>query len=185
MVWADLNDADHGEVSFTVYLNQIGENAKFELAGDRLGAILGVGVRDDVAKLAAGSIYSARKWWPVNRARRAAGNDEGLTAVRTLIQGRWARGEGLRLAGVASSSPAARILLPRDVIHLPRAQILTPTTRIAAEEWSSVVKCSEPEQATVPWANSFSQPDSHSLGSIFSQTYMVTYSMLCSKIVEL
>jgi hypothetical protein len=71
-----------------VYLNRIGENAKFELAGDRLGAILGVGVRDDVAKLAAGSIYSARKRWPVNRARRAAGNGEGLTAVRTLIQGR-------------------------------------------------------------------------------------------------
>jgi hypothetical protein len=112
-----------------VYLNRIGENAKFELAGDRLGAILGVGVRDDVAKLAAGSIYSARKRWPVNRARHAAarerrrtlaqrlgvqhrgncsgdqrrarvshgdavdrqrhaaGNDEGLTVVRTLIQG--------------------------------------------------------------------------------------------------
>ena len=60
--------AGHGEVSFTVYLNRVGENAKFELAGDRLGAILGVVVRDDVAKLAAGSIYSARKRWPVNRA---------------------------------------------------------------------------------------------------------------------
>jgi hypothetical protein len=113
-----------------VYLNRIGENAKFELVGDRLGAILCVGVRDDVAKLAAGSIYSARKKWPVNRAiraaarerrrtlaqrlgvqrrgncsgdqwrarvshgdavdrqRHAAGNGEGLTAVRTLIQGR-------------------------------------------------------------------------------------------------
>jgi hypothetical protein len=47
-----------------VYLNRVGENAKFELAGDRLGAILGVVVRDDVAKLAAGSIYSARKRWP-------------------------------------------------------------------------------------------------------------------------
>ena len=44
-----------------MYLNWVGENAKFELTGDRLGAILGVVVRDDVAKLAAGSIYSARK----------------------------------------------------------------------------------------------------------------------------
>jgi hypothetical protein len=87
-------------------------------------------VGDDLAGLAGGSIYRARKRWPVNRARRAAarekksslvqqlgvqsrgncsgdqrrarvshgdavdrqrhaaGNGEGLTAVRTLIQGR-------------------------------------------------------------------------------------------------
>jgi hypothetical protein len=43
----------------------------------------------------------------------------------------------------------------------------------------------DPPESTVPWASSFSQPDSHNSGSIFSQFYMVTYSMLCSKIVEL
>jgi hypothetical protein len=43
----------------------------------------------------------------------------------------------------------------------------------------------DPPESTVPWANSFSQPDSHNSGSIFSQFYMVTYSMLCSKLVEL
>jgi hypothetical protein len=52
--------------------NSFGGSLKSVLSGERLGAILGVVVRDDVAKLAAGSIYSARKRWPVNRARRAA-----------------------------------------------------------------------------------------------------------------
>jgi hypothetical protein len=41
-------------------------------------------------------------------------------------------GEVPRLAGVASSSPTVKILLPRDVIHLPQARILTLVTRIAA-----------------------------------------------------
>ena len=36
---------------------------KLELAGDRLGAILDVGVRNDVAKLVTGSIYSRLKRW--------------------------------------------------------------------------------------------------------------------------
>jgi hypothetical protein len=49
----------------------------------------------------------------VDSLRHAADNSEGLTAVRTFIQGRWARGEGLRLAGVASSTPAAKIFHPR------------------------------------------------------------------------
>jgi hypothetical protein len=35
-----------------VYSNRFGENAKFELAGDRLGAILGVGVLDYLMELA-------------------------------------------------------------------------------------------------------------------------------------
>jgi hypothetical protein len=51
-------------VFFTAYLNRVGGNAKFELAGDRLGAILGVVVRDDVAKLTAGSIYRPSERWP-------------------------------------------------------------------------------------------------------------------------
>jgi hypothetical protein len=67
-----------------VFLNRIGENAKFEFAGDRLGAILGLGVRNDVAKLAAGSIYSARKRWPVNQARRAAARERRRTLAQRL-----------------------------------------------------------------------------------------------------
>jgi hypothetical protein len=50
-------------VFFAGYLNRVGEKAKLELAGDRLGAILGVVVRDDVAKLAAGSIYRKSERW--------------------------------------------------------------------------------------------------------------------------
>jgi hypothetical protein len=58
-----------------------------------LGAILGVVVRDDVAKLAAGSIYSARKRWPVNRAKRAAtGKEKGTGAsARWLLPWRSLR----------------------------------------------------------------------------------------------
>jgi hypothetical protein len=36
---------------------------KLELAGDQLGAILGVGVRNDVAKLVTGSIYRQLRRW--------------------------------------------------------------------------------------------------------------------------
>ena len=56
-VWADLNRASRGELFFAVYSNRFGENAKFELAGDRLGAILGVGVLDYPTELAVASIY--------------------------------------------------------------------------------------------------------------------------------
>jgi hypothetical protein len=51
-------------VFFAVYLNRVGGNAKFELAGDGLGAILDVVVCDDVAKLTAGSIYRPSERWP-------------------------------------------------------------------------------------------------------------------------
>jgi hypothetical protein len=43
----------------------------------------------------------------------------------------------------------------------------------------------DPPESTVPWAISFSQPDSHNPGSIFSQFSMVTWSTLCSKSVVL
>jgi hypothetical protein len=43
------------------------------------------------------------------------------------------KGEAGRLAGVASSSPAAKIFLPRDVIYPLRARIGMSTARIAAE----------------------------------------------------
>jgi hypothetical protein len=36
---------------------------KLELAGDRLGAILDVGVRNDVAKLVTSSIYRQLRRW--------------------------------------------------------------------------------------------------------------------------
>jgi hypothetical protein len=42
---------------------RIGGTLKLELAGDRLGAILGGLVRDDVVKLAAGSIYRRSERW--------------------------------------------------------------------------------------------------------------------------
>ena len=50
------------------------------------------------------------------------------------------------VTGVESSSPAAKIHPPRDVIRLPRARILTPATRITAEGRSSTVNRSEPER---------------------------------------
>jgi hypothetical protein len=46
-----------------VFLNWIGENVKLELGGDRLGVILGVGVRNDVAKLVTDSIYRQLRRW--------------------------------------------------------------------------------------------------------------------------
>jgi hypothetical protein len=49
---------------FAVYSNRFGENAKFELAGDRLGAILGVGVLEYLTELAVASIYRASGRWP-------------------------------------------------------------------------------------------------------------------------
>jgi hypothetical protein len=43
---------------------RIGENPKLELAGDRLGAILGGLVCDDATQLGEGSIYRRSKRWP-------------------------------------------------------------------------------------------------------------------------
>jgi hypothetical protein len=57
----------------------------------------------------------------VDGQRHAADNDDGTTAVRTLSTGGEQKGKGLRLAGVASRSPAARIPLPYDAINPPRA----------------------------------------------------------------
>ena len=46
-----------------------------ELAGDRLGAILGVGVRNYVAKLVTGSIYrQLRRWHSILSNNAAAGD---------------------------------------------------------------------------------------------------------------
>jgi hypothetical protein len=64
--------------------NSFGESLKSVLSGERLGAILGVVVRDDVAKLAVGSIYSAHKRWPVNRARRVAARERRRALAQRL-----------------------------------------------------------------------------------------------------
>jgi hypothetical protein len=44
--------------------NQIGGTVKFELAGDQLREILGVGVLDYHTELAVASIYRAQQQWP-------------------------------------------------------------------------------------------------------------------------
>jgi hypothetical protein len=67
--------------------------------------------------------------WSETRGGQRRRFDDG----ENLIHGRWARGEGLRLAGVASSPPAAKIPLPRDAIHPPRARIATSVARITVE----------------------------------------------------
>ena len=43
---------------------RIGGNPELELAGDRLGAILGGLVLDDLAELVEGSIYRKSERWP-------------------------------------------------------------------------------------------------------------------------
>jgi hypothetical protein len=50
-----------------------------ELAGDRLGAILGVGMRNNVVKLVTGSIYrQLRRWHSILLNNAAAGDKKGL-----------------------------------------------------------------------------------------------------------
>ena len=55
--------AGHGRASFYGAAVGIGGNAKLELVGELLGAILDVGVRDEVTKLPVGSIYRKRRRW--------------------------------------------------------------------------------------------------------------------------
>ena len=55
--------AGRDEVGFGWRKLELGENPELELTGDRLGAILGGLVRDDVVKLAAGSIYWRSERW--------------------------------------------------------------------------------------------------------------------------
>jgi hypothetical protein len=75
--------------------NQIGANAKLELAGNRLGSILGVGVRNDIAKLVTSSIYRRpRRWHSIWSRNAAAGDEEGL----------WRRGF---VSTAVASSPAS------------------------------------------------------------------------------
>ena len=66
LIITDRRGAGHDEVGFRVCLNRIGANAKLELVGNRLGAILGVGVHNDIAKLATSSIYRQLRRWHMN-----------------------------------------------------------------------------------------------------------------------
>ena len=66
LIITDRRSAGHDEVGFRVCLNRIGANAKLELVGNRLGAILGVGVHNDIAKLATSSIYRQLRRWHMN-----------------------------------------------------------------------------------------------------------------------
>jgi hypothetical protein len=47
-----------------VFLIRFGGSSKFALTGDRLGAILGGVLRDDVAELKVASIYRLSERWP-------------------------------------------------------------------------------------------------------------------------
>jgi hypothetical protein len=77
-----------------VFLNRIGANAKLELTGNRLGAIHGVGVRNDIAKLVPGSIYrQLHRWRLIWSSNAAVGDKEG-------------RGCGEFVSTVVASSPA-------------------------------------------------------------------------------
>jgi hypothetical protein len=67
-----------------------------------------------------------RDWdtrWPTARVRRRW----------TLYRGRWARGDGLRLVGVASRSRGGDDLLTSRSYPHTRARIVTPATWITAE----------------------------------------------------
>jgi hypothetical protein len=56
---------------------EFGETVKFKLAGDQLGAILGVGVLDYPTELAVASIYREVKWWRPILRRETGDRDEG------------------------------------------------------------------------------------------------------------
>ena len=66
LITTDWRSAGHDDVGFRVCLNRIGANAKLELVGNWLGAILGVGVHNDIAKLVTSSIYRQLRWWHLN-----------------------------------------------------------------------------------------------------------------------
>jgi hypothetical protein len=82
----------------------------------------------------------------VERQSHAAQGREAVIHRRAYQLKPQGRGEVWGVTGVESSSSAAKIHSPRDVIPLPRARILTPATRIAAEERSSTVNRSKPER---------------------------------------
>ena len=93
-----------------------------------------------------------------------------MSVRRTEYQAPWYSNVGDQIASAACSPPATSL---REDSRCRRPDSCT-------QRWQS-----DPQQSTVPWRTAFRAPDSQHLGSIFSQIYMVTYSMLCSKVGEL
>jgi hypothetical protein len=59
----------------------------------------------------------------VARLGHAVDNGDGTTTVTNFTRGRWARGEAQRLAGVVSSSPAAKIFNPTTLSNYPEHKV--------------------------------------------------------------
>jgi hypothetical protein len=71
-----------------VSLNRFGGTSKFKLSVARLEAILGGVVRDDLAKLTVGSIYTKRERWPGIGTMTRGGRRRGcFTGVGVLYHG--------------------------------------------------------------------------------------------------
>jgi hypothetical protein len=69
-----------------VILSRFGGSLKFALTGDRLGAILGGVVRDDVAKLTVASIYRERERWPeISMVTRGGQRKGEVTGAREFV----------------------------------------------------------------------------------------------------
>ena len=82
---------------------EFGETVKFKLAGDQLGAILGVGVLDYPTELAVASIYRAQQRWP------------GIAVVT-----RGGRRRGCLLARVIGGKPRGKALGNRRMVCCDR-----------------------------------------------------------------
>jgi hypothetical protein len=123
----------------------------------------------------------------MERQSHAAGNGEGLTAVSPFIHGRWARGKGLRLAGVASSSPAARILtgLCLSDGHGARITASNDQRRQATNDEQGVEsRSSAVKQLLYHGEVKSNEPDSPIWSQVFSRFLMITHTKLCSKVVK-
>jgi hypothetical protein len=88
---------------------------------------------------------------------------------------------------VTSSSPSARGFYRTMLSTRPEHESNSGGVNHGEgrRRWDSSAAADLIRLGTVPWAAAFSQPDSHSLGSICSQIFMATYPMICSKVVEL
>jgi hypothetical protein len=114
-------------------MNRFGGSVKFELTGDRLGAILGGWMCDDLAELVVASIYRERQRWPgisvVTRDGRRRGRSLAqVLSVRSpwLASLRWTED----YSGSQRSSGGARVrgTKPCDDCHR-RAYLLRPQSK--------------------------------------------------------
>jgi hypothetical protein len=102
--------AGHGELGFTVFFDWFGGNPKFELSVARLEAILADVVRDDIAKLTAGSIYRFSERWPWIWALTRGGRRWRRTLVRWIrVQCRGSNSGGRREARGSHGDAVARL----------------------------------------------------------------------------